>query len=148
MGDVESGLCLTQFFALPLALFVQPANAVEGFFDVGEAVDDRAAIGLQQLILTRRGLVALSAEAAVIEDRRDQPRSQVVERTADQVIKLVSARAELRRQCDSGQHRGASDFDISLGGRQLCFGASNVRAMGEQIARHTAGNPRPLQAIE
>ena len=69
LGDVERRLRLVQLFPLPLPLFIQPANAVQGFFHVGETIDDRPAVVLQQFFLARRGLVALGAQAAVVEDR-------------------------------------------------------------------------------
>ena len=59
-SNLEGGLGLLQFFALPFALLVETRDAAEGFFYVGKAVDDRTAIGLQQFILARAGLVAFS----------------------------------------------------------------------------------------
>ena len=73
LRNVERGLGLVQFFALPLPLLIQAANAVEGFFDVGKSIDDRASVGFQQFLLAGCGLVALGTETAVIEDRCDQP---------------------------------------------------------------------------
>ena len=99
-------------------------------------------------MLARRGLVAFSAEATVIENRCDQSGGQVVERAADQIVELIGARAELGGQGQCRQHGRASDFDVSFGGGQLCFGACDVRTMGEQLAGHAGGDIWPLQVIE
>ena len=88
-GNIECLLCLFQFFVLPVPLLVQTTGAVEGFFDVGKSVDDAPPIGLQQLLLVRRGFVAFGAEAAVIEDRRCQPGGEAVERAAQDIAETV-----------------------------------------------------------
>ncbi|MOA09530.1 hypothetical protein D3C78_1293670 [compost metagenome] len=148
LGNVERGLRLAQFFALPLALFVEAANAAQGFFHVSEAIDDRPSIGFQQFVLTRLGLVALGAQAAVVEDRRGQSGRQVVERGAQQIRRQIGASAEAGGQGDFRQHGGAGHADVSLGRRQFGFGAGDVRTPAQQIAGHTTGDVRPLQLFE
>ncbi|MNQ70568.1 hypothetical protein D3C85_852120 [compost metagenome] len=148
MRDVEGGLRLAQFFTLPPALFIQSANAVEGFFDVGEAVDDRAAIGFQQFLLARRGLVALGAEAAVVEHRRKQPGGEVVEGAAQDVVGPVGTGADFGGEGHGRQHRGPGDGDVGLGRGQLRLGPGNVRTAAEQLAGYPGVNRRPGQLIE
>ncbi|MNL15539.1 hypothetical protein D3C87_1365300 [compost metagenome] len=128
---------------MPLSLFIQPANAVKRFFHVGETVDDRSAVVLQQFFLARRGLVALGAQAAVVEHRCQQSGREVIERTAQDVGGAVGAGAQFGAQGHGRQHGGAGDGDIGLRGGQLCFGPGDVRATGEQLAGHTGGDGRP-----
>ncbi|MNE50786.1 hypothetical protein D3C80_1453810 [compost metagenome] len=125
---------LGQFFGLPLPLFVEATDTGEGFFDVGKPVDDRASIGFQQFLLTGHGLVAFGAEAAVVEDRCDQPGRQVVERAAQGVVEGVGARTEAGTQGHAGQHRRTGNDDVGLGRSQLGFCTGDVRAAAEQVA--------------
>ncbi|MNR08309.1 hypothetical protein D3C85_1244570 [compost metagenome] len=136
MRNVECSLRLVQFFALPLPLLVQPANAVQRFFHIGETIDDRPTIGFQQFFLTGRGLVAFGAQASVVEHGRKQSCAEVVEGTAQNVARAVGAGADFRAEGDGRQHRGAGHGDVGLGRGQLRFGPGDVRATAEQLAGH------------
>lgn len=148
LGKIEGDMRLAYFLVLPLALVVHTLDGIECLLHVGKARQNARPVVFQQFLLLGRGQVAGRAQAAVVEDRRDQPAGEGVIGAVQDLGEGACAAAQVGAQSQLGQQRGSGDLNVGAGCRQACLGSGDIRAAAEQIAGDAAADARPLQGAD